>query len=370
MSLHLKSKGISEGIISGKQWPFPSTRYQGSKRKILPWIYENLKSLEFDTTLDLFGGTGVVSYLMKRMGKSVTYNDYLKFNFLIGMALIENSEITLTLDDTNFLLTKPRRPRLFIERTFDDFYYTREENRWLDNIINNIIQLSKIYKGEVLSYKRSLAFYAVFQSCLAKRPFNLFHRRNLYLRENEVSRTFGNKTTWDTPFEVLFRKFVAEVNSLVFSNGKTNKALNMNASDMNGNYDLVYIDPPYFSRSRSPAECDYRRLYHFLEGIANYENWAKMIDYDTYIYRLKQDSFHWTKTELLGCFEELFKRFRKSTLVVSYKSPGLPSVKSLYKLLERYKPVVELHRRKYLYALNKQNGKPGQNIEVLLIGRE
>ena len=33
---------------------FPTTRYQGSKRKILPWIYKNLKDLEFDTALDAF----------------------------------------------------------------------------------------------------------------------------------------------------------------------------------------------------------------------------------------------------------------------------------------------------------------------------
>ncbi len=40
---------------------FPTTRYQGSKRKILPWIYDCIKDLEFDTVLDAFGGSGMVS---------------------------------------------------------------------------------------------------------------------------------------------------------------------------------------------------------------------------------------------------------------------------------------------------------------------
>lgn len=50
----------------------PTTRYQGSKRKILPWIYECIKDIEFNTVLDAFGGSGMVSCLFKRMGKIVT----------------------------------------------------------------------------------------------------------------------------------------------------------------------------------------------------------------------------------------------------------------------------------------------------------
>ena len=61
---------------------FPKTRYLGSKLKLLQWISENLKNLSFDSVLDLFGGTGAVSYLFKTQGKRVTYNDNLKFNFI------------------------------------------------------------------------------------------------------------------------------------------------------------------------------------------------------------------------------------------------------------------------------------------------
>lgn len=58
----------------------PTTRYQGSKRKILPWLYECMRNYEFHTVLDAFGGTGMVSYLFKKMGKRVTYNDLFQFN--------------------------------------------------------------------------------------------------------------------------------------------------------------------------------------------------------------------------------------------------------------------------------------------------
>ncbi len=75
---------------------FPSTRYQGSKRKILPWIHSAIKELKFETALDAFGGSSSVSYLLKKMKKSVTYNDKLHFNYIIGKAIIENSNTILT----------------------------------------------------------------------------------------------------------------------------------------------------------------------------------------------------------------------------------------------------------------------------------
>ena len=85
---------------------FPSTRYQGSKYKIVDWIWENIKPLAFNTVLDAFGGTGSVSYMLKSKGKSVTYNDILKFNHIIGKALIENNNIKLTDTDVEYILYK------------------------------------------------------------------------------------------------------------------------------------------------------------------------------------------------------------------------------------------------------------------------
>ena len=60
----------------------PITRYYGSKRKLINKIWEALNDLqiEFDSVLDLFGGTGVVSYFMAQKGKHVVYNDIFSFN--------------------------------------------------------------------------------------------------------------------------------------------------------------------------------------------------------------------------------------------------------------------------------------------------
>ena len=44
---------------------FPSTRYQGSKVKLVDWIWEQIADLNFTTCLDAFGGTGSVAYRLK-----------------------------------------------------------------------------------------------------------------------------------------------------------------------------------------------------------------------------------------------------------------------------------------------------------------
>ncbi len=44
------------------QYPFPGTRYQGSKRKLAGAILDQLRSLRFTTVLDAFGGTAAVAY--------------------------------------------------------------------------------------------------------------------------------------------------------------------------------------------------------------------------------------------------------------------------------------------------------------------
>ena len=49
--------------------------------------------------------------------------------------------------------------------------------------------------------ERALFRYLIYQACLKKRPFNLFHRANLRLRTNRrVKRSFGNAVTWERSF--------------------------------------------------------------------------------------------------------------------------------------------------------------------------
>ncbi|RJP56176.1 MAG: DNA methyltransferase [Deltaproteobacteria bacterium] len=338
---------------------FPSTRFQGSKLKIVDWIWDAIKDLNFNSALDAFGGTGSVGYMLKEKGKKVTYNDMLKFNRHIGLALIENDIVKLTDSDVDFLLKVNDEIEYptFVYDTFKDIYFTDEENQWIDMVVTNIGLLDNLYK-------KALAYFSLFQASIIKRPFNLFHRKNLYLRFSDVERNFGNKATWDTPFEVHFRKFADEANQAVFSNGQQNRALNLDVFDIEGEFDLVYIDTPYISKTG--VGVDYFSFYHFLEGLINYPKWAEMIDYRTRHRKLKGNGSVWiNKNQIHSAFDRLFKKFQNSILVISYRADGIPSIEELLILLEKYKQNVKEQKRKnYKYVLSTNHSE-----EVLLIGK-
>lgn len=349
----------------------PTTRYQGSKRKILPWIFDSLKGLEFESVLDGFGGSGIVSYMFKRMGKEVTFNDKLRFNYLSAKAIVENDDVIFTNEDVETLLAHDISPAQgIIERNFKDVYFLESENKWLDKVVLGIQNMNH-YAGGILEYKKAIAYYGLFQSSLIKRPFNLFHRKNLSIRIADVNRTFGNKATWDKPFTDHFKKFVLEVNQAVFNSGKQCKAINASIFDLPGcQYDLVYLDPPYLSKKGKNETADYLSCYHFLEGICNYETWESIIDYQTKNLRLKDTvkSNDFKINNVTKTYDQLFETFHKSIIVLSYKKGGVPSIDTLVRLLKRHKRKVVTKSVPYNYALNKQSQNSIINREVLIIG--
>jgi len=338
----------------------PSTRYQGSKLKLLPWIAETIQPLEFSTAIDLFGGAGCVAYLLKTQGKRVVYNDHLRFNQLIAKAIIENDQATLPDATVEELFRRQSNATYddFIARTFSDIYFTAEENQWLDTVCQNIRLLA-------CEYEQAIAYYALFQACMVKRPYNLFHRKNLYMRTASVARGFGNKTTWDTPFETHFKRFVAEANAAVFDSGECCQAICNDALAAPRGFDLAYIDTPYLNGKGTGV--DYFAFYHFLEGLVDYSNWKDRVNHSRKHRPLHGERSAWSDAATThAAFAQLFERYSDSTLVVSYRSDGVPSEEELIQLLRRHKSSVErFHYGSYKYALSKNR----KSKEILLVAQ-
>ncbi|MBU5425869.1 DNA adenine methylase [Tissierella pigra] len=348
-------KGVEEfedanNSQSFENYYFPTTRFQGSKAKIIDWIWFNTKDFKFRTVLDAFGGTGCVSFMFKQQGKQVYYNDILKFNYIIGKALVENTHEQLEEDDIEYILAKHdiKYPS-FIQDNFKDVFFLEEENQWLDMVITNIRNIDN-------EYKQAIAWFGLFQSCIIKRPYNLFHRANLYVRTDEVKRSFGNKTTWDKSFKDHFVNFVDEANRAVFDNKQKCKSLNYDVLELpieDYDFDLVYIDSPYITSKG--VGTDYLDYYHFLEGMLDYDNWENKIlpKYKHKPLKGKGESPWTKKNEILDAFDKLFKRYRDSILVVSYRSDGIPSCDEILNLLKKYKKNIrELKKTDYKYALS------------------
>jgi adenine-specific DNA methylase len=341
--------------------PFPRTRYQGSKRKLADAIVGQLAELDYTTVLDAFGGTAAVAHAFKRAGKAVTYNDLLAFNHQIGLALIENDTVRLDKRraDTVGVRRSGRRYGDFIARTFPGIYFTDDENRWLDTALGNIRALED-------QYQRALAWFALFQAAMVKRPYNLFHRANLYMRTADVARSFGNKTTWDRSFADHFRVFAAEANEAVVDSHGRCRAICRDALDIDGAFDLVYVDTPYINHKG--VGVDYRDFYHFLEGMVRYDEWPTMIDHRAKHRRLMPQPDPWSDPRSChGMFRRLFDRYRAGILVVSYRSNGVPTIEELAAMLREFKCHVRIiDGRRYQYALSTER----TTREVLLVGSD
>ena len=301
------------------------------------------------------------SYYAKLQNKSVHYNDVLRFNSIIAKAIIDNSENLLTEKDV-VNLTLPsinKKYKSIIADNFSGVYYTDLENNQIDVIVQNIHQINN-------ESEKASAYYLLFQSCLIKRPYNLFHRNNLSMRTNYSGGKFGNKITWERSFEELFQRFNSELNKFCFRSNQEITISNSSALELNAVSDLVYIDPPYFPLSGSHTS--YHSKYHFLEGLSNYydiPNEIKTEKKNNEIQIGKNVQFE-SRHNFLTELGILFDLHSNSIIVMSYRNNGFPSIESIANLLKQFKDNVQIiDLGNYGYALNKNNL---HNSEVLIVG--
>jgi DNA adenine methylase len=323
---------------------FPDTRFMGSKRKILPFIIEHSKPLRFRTVLDAFSGSGCVAYAFKELGAKVHANDMLRFAYHTARATVENSTLRLNDKDVRQLLKANRRARSFIRDTFCNLYFSQRDNEFLDNLWANIEELES-------PLKRSMAIAVACRAAMKKRPRGIF--------------TFVGRKGWDGRRDLrltMREQFLIAVEALnwaVFSNGKKNRALCQDVFDVEPNdYDLVYIDPPYISPY---SDCDYTRRYHFVEGFCSY--WKDVeLQLGTLTKKFRSYPTAFAKrSEAEESFQRLFHHFRRSVLVVSYSSNGIPWKDQLTRLLKEVKRDVKVYETPHLYSFGNHHHKVGNN---------
>jgi DNA adenine methylase len=322
---------------------FPGTRYMGSKYKILPFLWDCIKELEFTSALDAFSGSGCVSYMLKQKGIEVYSNDFMAFASNISKAVVENSSVTLSKEDVSFLIEKNSKANNFITKTFEGLYFDRSDNEFLDSLVANIALLDD-------EYKRSLAFAAITRACMKKRPRGIF----TYVG----ARYDDGRRDLQLSLEEHFIQNVDSFNSAVFNNGHNNKTFNRDIFDLDVKADLVYFDPPYLT---SKSDNDYTRRYHFVEGLV--KNWKGLnIDESTKTKKFKKyNSPFDSKTTVNDALDKLFSKHRDSILVVSYSSNSIPKKGEMIELLKKYKNDVDCAEVDYLYSFGNQKHRIGNN---------
>lgn len=342
---------------------FPRTRYYGSKRRLIRWLYSKFSPYNYSTVLDLFGGTASVSQLFRVMNKKVTYHDAFLFNVDVANTILSNTVATTRSSVLNFIKSVTTSSGI-IANNFEGIFFLREENEWLDGFMEKLA--SSCSEKSV----KHLMMYLLYQACLKKRPFNLFHRANLNLRINStVSRSFGNSSTWEKSFPCHIMETYDDLASSRIQ--ATYDATILSPQDVQNiapAFDLVYLDPPYINVKNSYNKDDYWRRYHFLEGLATYGNtWEKIIDKNSAI-RLSTPSRHFdlwaNKRTSREALFELIRTHRHSIVALSYVANAYPSDEEIKNYFESLFSEVSIHSLEYSRALSRQRRR-----ELLYIGK-
>lgn len=330
---------------------FPATRYMGSKSKLLKYIWDVSSQFNFDSVIDLFSGSGVVSYMYKAHGKQVISNDYMMMDCVMAKALIENNQERLSPEEVEWLINSDNGTDNFVSDTFKGIYFSDADNRFIDKVRVNI----KLLDNE---YKRSIAMEALIRACTKKRPRGIF----TYVG----NRYDDGRKDLKKSFVEQYRDAVDAINCAVFDNKKENKAFNLDSMNFSETANLVYIDPPYYTPK---SDNEYVRRYHFVEGLAR--DWQGVqIQQETKTKKFKSYPTPFsTKDGAANAFDKLFNKFRKSILIVSYSSNSLPTQEDMVDMMKRYKHTVDVIPIDYRYSFGTRDTVKRNNVqEFLFVG--
>lgn len=336
---------------------FPSTKFMGSKQRLIPFIFGVLDRLEYQTVLDAFSGSCCIAYEFKKRGKTVTTNDFLHFSYLRSKALIENNQFEISKGTVSELTTFRHDAPSIVRDNYTGIFFPYEECFLLDSLWVNIQELLEN------PYLKALAVSAACRASQKKRPRGIF--------------SFTGRKSWDgrkdlrMSMRTQFERAIEEFNTAVFDSGGCHEAKWGDIMSLEDNdFDLVYLDPPYWSPL---SDNDYVRRYHFMEGFSLY--WKGLtIDRNTKVRKFKSyesafSDLETTKEALM----HLFERYSDSIIALSYSSNGFPTKEELCSMLSSVKSDVEIYEEEYRYSFGNQGDKVGELKndvqEYLLVGR-
>jgi adenine-specific DNA-methyltransferase len=255
------------------------------------------------------------------------------------------------------LLSDDFQSEYFISKTFKDIFYSPKELQFLDQVSANIQKLKS-------PQKKALAYTALFRSCVKKQP------RGVFTVSGNLERYDDGRRDLRLSLREHFKEQVAVYNELVFDNGKKNLSFKQNIFDFNNKLykpDLVYFDPPYVPKSDDNC---YIKRYHFLEGLSKY--WKdEVIMEHTKVKKIqkKYTPFSYRRTSA-EAFDQLFGKFSKSILVLSYSSNAFPDLATLVVMIKKHKTRVAVHEKPYRYHFgNHASVNRALVKEYLIIGK-
>lgn len=276
------------------QYNLENRRYIGNKTSLLKFIQNTINHLDisFNSVIDPFAGTGVISKYFLEQGKSVILNDNLYSNFVfynawLGKGVYDTEKIENYLNIFNSNIVDIQEN--YFSDTFSGTYYHKNDaikigyireyiEKEKDNLTDReyyILLSSLLYTADKIA--NTVGHFEAFLSSKPKQKGVYLKNLNIIKYKNEVN---------------IYNK---DANELVIKNSA----------------DLAYIDPPYNARQ-------YVNFYHVLENLAEWnkpEVFGKTLKMER---QAKKSKYSWSKAPVV--FEDLIINLKVKYILVSYNN--------------------------------------------------
>ena len=237
----------------------------------------------------------------------------------------------------------------FVRDNFKGLFFGRGVHSLIDQFRANCNLL--------IGYKKDIALFALGKTCISS-TCGFGH----FASTTSSIRPFCHPNE----FKERFKSNLYNINSLVFDNGRSNKAINMDVIDAipKVKTDMIFFDPPYATEF---SATNYEKLYHFVEGLMVYWNGLK-INYETKSnsYEIEHESLN--KNNVYDFFNDLFERAEHYPFwIFSYRDHAYPTEKEIKDIISSYGRKYNVAKKFYQYTISGKRTPASFSKEYLFV---
>lgn len=367
---------IIKNLIKSMDIKTQGVRYSGSKKEILPSIIDIIKDLEIKNVLDGFAGTTRVSQLFKQSGYNIDCNDLSVYSQVFGNCYLLNN-----------------KPESFYQEKIDHLNSLAGVEGWFTENYGGVITTNP--KGTAVQpdgKKRPWQRHNTMKLDAIRAEIDAISEdeveksvllTSLIIAMDKVDNGLGHQVSylkeWSPRSSIAIK---LEVPKLILGAGEYNSFCG-DIFDIEKEYDLVYLDPPYGTNNQKTktTRVRYASYYHLWTTIVKNDKprlfgaalRREDVSSDTKpgaISVFESTDYEVVKKSIYNLIEKLNSRY----FLFSYNNKSKVSIPDLMKMFSEDFNLIEAREFKHKENIQKKltsnkewMGDTGENLEYLFL---